>query len=584
VDVALTVNRARLAGPGATRGAVERWLAQVPVEALGLGPDELLYVPRLAAPVPLRGDVSGRAGAAAIADRLRALLEAAERDPMTAPRRDGACRFSSLPRYLAWLAALWLREGSAESRAAFAAATGGLSPREWRRTALLRDGAVLVAVAAALARAGIAARWIGMFDDAELALARKALADRFGLDLDQAVHPRTAPGVAVTLRRSAAAAMPRPLERTAMAGAAAWLDALEVRWRALPAEPRQMLLAMIVLARMPGLAGARDFASRLAAIAGDEAESPAAAPDPVRLPRGGAKAPPLAAAQMGTGIARSRSVRAAPVAAPAMSRGLGQPGEARDPGRGVATVSLPAPPADAFEPAADERFASAYAGLLFLLNAFVALGLYPDFAEPRGARLEPSPLWLADRIGLFWFGAAYRRDALCRWVAEQGRGGRLPGGWAVEPAWLAGFDRDSPPRIVESGGRATLWHAAGFPLADGHSARPRRLRALARRLGGVRRPLEPVRRARRYRLPGAPDARWIACLAHYLDARIRIAAGDPALGLSSLALAGKLSVRDLDLTASFRLDSHPVGLRTAGLDRDLGWQPAEGRSIGFRFE
>jgi hypothetical protein len=251
-------------------------------------------------------------------------------------------------------------------------------------------------------------------------------------------------------------------------------------------------------------------------------------------------------------------------------------------------LAAPAPPpataAAVAAPAADQCFSSAFAGLLFLLNAFVALGIYPDFAEPRRARLAPSPLWLADRIGRCWFGAAYRRDPLCRWIARHARGGRLPGSWAVEREWLAGFDNDAPPRAVERDGRVTLWHEAGFPLADGQKARPRRLRALARRCGCTRRPREPARSARRHRLPRAPGARWIACLAHYLDARIRIAAGDPALGLSSLALAGALSVRELELTARFRLDSHPIGLRMAGLDRDLGWQPAEGRSIGFRFE
>ncbi len=31
------------------------------------------------------------------------------------------------------------------------------------------------------------------------------------------------------------------------------------------------------------------------------------------------------------------------------------------------------------------------------------------------------------------------------------------------------------------------------------------------------------------------------------------------------------------------LDAHPLAIRIAGLDRDPGWIPAAGRSIGFRF-
>ncbi len=75
--------------------------------------------------------------------------------------------------------------------------------------------------------------------------------------------------------------------------------------------------------------------------------------------------------------------------------------------------------------------------------------------------------------------------------------------------------------------------------------------------------------------------RWSACLALYLNARLeRITDA----GLSLLAQPARVETRDLDLRAIFDLDRHPIELRLAGLDRNPGWQPAEGRSIAFAFE
>ena len=52
METLLLVHHARVASSAATRGDVERWLDNVPVEALGLGEGELFYVPRLRMRVP----------------------------------------------------------------------------------------------------------------------------------------------------------------------------------------------------------------------------------------------------------------------------------------------------------------------------------------------------------------------------------------------------------------------------------------------------------------------------------------------------------------------------------------------------
>ncbi len=153
-----------------------------------------------------------------------------------------------------------------------------------------------------------------------------------------------------------------------------------------------------------------------------------------------------------------------------------------------AFVPIPRPALSATLLAPDVSFSTGFGGLFFLLNAFTALGLYPDFTEPAGRRLEPSPLWLADRIGRHWFGARYRRDPLANWVAAHAESGRLPHDWRVEPDWLIGFETAAAPRLTRIRRRATLWHPDGFPLFDGDDrGLPPRERRRARLWQGRRR-------------------------------------------------------------------------------------------------
>jgi hypothetical protein len=233
-----------------------------------------------------------------------------------------------------------------------------------------------------------------------------------------------------------------------------------------------------------------------------------------------------------------------------------------------ATEAIPHSALPATLLAPDVRFSTDFGGLLFLLNAFVALGLYPDFTEPRGKRLDPSPLWLADRIGRYWFGARYRRDPLANWITAHAESGRLPPNWRIEPDWLVGFETPAARRLTRRRRRTTLWHPAGFPLVDGgeRDLRPRERRARLASRTPVRLPLMQ---------------RWAACLALYLNARLEHLTGS---GLMLLAQPARIETRDLDLQAVFGLDRHPIELRLAGLDRNPGWQPAEGRSIAFAFE
>lgn len=589
---AISVKHAHVPRGYGTRDEVERWFGRIPVERLGLGEREIFYVPRLH--LRLRGPpgtLDGRIPEI-LFEELRALLAAAGRGGQQRFAPDRAYVFDSRARYLAWLIRLWIGELSAVAREAFRGATGHPSLASWQRAAVLRQAPEFVATLARLAETGHAARWLERFDSADLAIARQTLQSGFGLALPEPPPGRPAHSVPAPSR---AGDLPTDPPATLFREIVEALRAHGNDWHALPPPARALLLACALLARVPAssvrdapMLATRiaDFAMRREATAADmppaalwtarerpvglagvaahaieAAERERAPPvlqtiEPLRRARPTGREPdtevPMAEARAGhlANVARARSAA---------------------PGRRPPPRSLP--PDEPFL-AADAAFDSAFGGLLFLINAFVALGLYPDFTQPLGRRLDPSPLWLVDRIGRWWFGARYRRDPLADWIAANAARGRLPPVWRAKEEWLAGFGAAPAPRLFRRGARATLWHRAGFPLLDGPEHRlARYLRRPARGQAAAARRPHP-------RLPACTPDRWAACLALYLDARLRLFGA----GLSLLELPANIRVRDLDLDAGFRLDIHPIALRMAGLDRNPGWQPAEGRSIAFGFE
>ena len=192
------------------------------------------------------------------------------------------------------------------------------------------------------------------------------------------------------------------------------------------------------------------------------------------------------------------------------------------------------------------------------------MGLYPDFTRPAEAGLALAPTRLLDRLALHWFGSPFGGDHLHKALAPDGANDPpLPDRWQVEPAWLEAFAGEGDSSTVTTSRHHKRWHPAGFPLAH----KPRRKRD-GRRKRGQRHD---------------PSARWLRCLSLYLDARIRRATDDPALGLSSLAIPGHCRISADRIDIDLALADLPLPLRLAGLDRDPGWLPAEGRAIAFHF-
>ncbi len=599
----LAVGRARLSGPGGSRVLLEQALGEVELDRLGLGPEEVLYVPRLTGPARLRpGETRHFANGLGLV--LGEIAERADRDPTGGSATDRPCRFSSRTAFAAWLIGAVLEKGRSEAAVLVRAATGRSSPQDWWRREVLSEGRSLVPLLIRLAEAGKAVRWLGTLDPIEVEQATASLTRDYGLAL-LPIALEAAPARLLDHESSSVATGVRAdvirRERAAADEVRAASDAIAARGEPLdelPLPARTVLVAAAVLARAPAIwrdALARAIAQGVGESRPLPSDAPAAADDAGENPVGSVSRRPAEDlfAQAGSpdrpqrrpaimlvepahpdtptiadDRAPDRSVDTSPVQAlssPAL------PLVSETPWNPFADSPREQVPAPLSEPR--EAFDTGFGGLVFLINAFLAMGLYPDFTRPLDPALPLPPLALADRLGCHWFGARYRRDPLHRWIMRRGAAGALPRRWRVEPDWLIPF----------GGGRAwhdgsTLWHTAGFPLANRVAATPaRRLaRALSVPLGSS----VSGRAGRR----ADQDPAWLACLALFLAARFRRAAAEDALTPATLAIPARVVIGEARLDVRFALGALPLALRLAGLDRDPGWLPAEGRDVRFHFE
>lgn len=153
-----------------------------------------------------------------------------------------------------------------------------------------------------------------------------------------------------------------------------------------------------------------------------------------------------------------------------------------------------------------KAFSTEFGGHLFVLNALIAHGWFPDFTRPLDVGMVPSP-WIAlGMLGRRWFGKRFQADRLSRWLE----------------------DRDG---------------ACGFA----ESSVEKEVRILEARIASGL---------------GTPLRRALALLCH----RRAVVLDDGNR-----------------LVARFALESHPLAIRLAGLDRDPGWMETGGRDVRFDF-
>jgi hypothetical protein len=215
-----------------------------------------------------------------------------------------------------------------------------------------------------------------------------------------------------------------------------------------------------------------------------------------------------------------------------------------------------------------------YGGVFFLLSMALYLYIYGDFTSPAEPGLELN-IW--DFLALMAFeltDGEIEKGPLWNELASlagrpksvrPGLGFDPPDEWRVSSEWLAAFAEDYVPQPTLTNGRMISVHPAGFAVMD--------VPAETSVADGTE-PREPVDRLQR----------WVGWMAGYFRARLVRALGreDAVALLCRRPARVVLTLTHVDVT--FALDHHPIELRMAGLDRDLGWIPAAGRYVAFHFE
>jgi len=583
----LQVGQVRLRGGiAADRERLQSQLDRVRPASIGLPAGAILVVPRLVAPRPLPRQDDGGLFADDIAGVLRAALRRA-RPPGRARSPDDPLLFLDEPETAATLIAQWLTGATPADRAWWPHLTGGESPPAWLRRRILPDARRLPALVATLARRGLAEALLGRLEAEDVRIALAAMAAGCGLSLP-APRPLSPPAPADS---DSGAATPEPAEALAL------IEAIvpEVHRTALAPPARLLLLVALLAERRPAMLATRAARAAFAAVA-SASLPPSARPEPRRrraspaAPRerrahpaeartGDSPRPPRAR-PAGSAVEELVEPPPSPAETPAPEARDARRADASRPARPVAIQSAPEP----------VEIATEFGGLLFLLNALLALGIYGDFTRPERALPGLSPFGLLRLLGRAWFGRPFVDDPLHGLLVRLAGGRRADSArafegppWSLPRRWLGPWPNAGPALVGGDRLRPMLWHPAGFPLAALDPAEPAAAARAARRLGlrGTPRP------ARLPSLPAAARARWIACLRRYLEARLARALNraDPAEAIAMLCRRpARVAADDAGVTVRFRLADHPLAIRLAGLDRDPGWIPAARRDVRYVFE
>jgi hypothetical protein len=473
------VHHARLRGaPDGLRARqrLEAALADLSPSSLGLPPQALLVVRKVAPKERLRLDRPGRDasyGRAARAE-LRSLASRARR-PWLHPdaAQADAVLVADEAELMACLIRDW-RRGTLPGCWWRTAAPGSLSAPEWWRRNLLPRGELLPAVTALLAEQGEAVAWMAHLTGDEARRAAAAAMAAHGLtlttpferpasraDLPQGVIPsnplrtgfsapaadflasdpalRRLEDIVPELRR-ASLVLPqsRLLALTlALQRAPAWTrrEAFQQAWRALDygatipvagqrAEPGDFPADSAAGTRAVSFPEAAGFLPKNSNL--EDGPPRQETPRTALLPtteRAGASSDEPTEAPTATGEHQSGRIDA-------VKSGPAADGNDRAMASDPCAPSEPRPPPSA-EPQADRSAAydrpelrlprtieTRFGGIFYLLNVALALGLYGDFTQPLKPGIALSPWnWLA-LLGRAWFGRAFERDPVWRLLAE----------------------------------------------------------------------------------------------------------------------------------------------------------------------
>ena len=227
-------------------------------------------------------------------------------------------------------------------------------------------------------------------------------------------------------------------------------------------------------------------------------------------------------------------------------------------------------------------------GVFHLVQVGQSLGLYGDFSTPStpGIHLD---VWDFVSLTAAGLGIGGRRDPVWQLLAdlagrdaarEPGAGYRPPRTWRVPGPWLAPLDSSGGWRWERGPGRQALVHPTGFTVLEG--AGLDRDHECARY--GVVRCVDAPAAASGGPQEKARD-RWRSHLTAYLRVRLSVAL-DVAPSRAGRLLCrrpARVHVTATRVDVESELADLPIEVRLAGLDRDLGFVPAAGLTIGFVF-
>jgi hypothetical protein len=210
---------------------------------------------------------------------------------------------------------------------------------------------------------------------------------------------------------------------------------------------------------------------------------------------------------------------------------------------------------------------SSFAGVLFLLNVALYLKLYSDFTSPLTPSLELN-IW--DFICLL--GVEFVREEMCEdklfdlLAALAGRNKFDPIGtyfappdeWRLPDSWIEPFPEVLESRELVCDGRLQLLHPAGFVISD--------------------KPIADCARGER------SLSRWVKWVSGYIGARLALAIGREDATQILCRIAGRVACTPTRVDVFYSLETYPIQIRLAGLDRDPGWIPAAGRYVAYHFQ
>ena len=237
-------------------------------------------------------------------------------------------------------------------------------------------------------------------------------------------------------------------------------------------------------------------------------------------------------------------------------------------------------------------------GLFYLINVGLFLNLYGDFTTPAQPGIA-LPVWdFVTLLGQKLVGKEMHADPVWGLLAHlSGRGEQVAPGadfeppdiWRIPVEWLGPFPEDEIWHWQAVDGRLRLRHPAQFLVLDVPllPVNPElQLRSALQDYGmqhAVELPPEPPA------IDGstAPLERWLGWLLPYVRTRLQRALQMPDADELAQILCvhrARVVVTATHVDIVLALDTLPIEIRLAGLDRNPGWVPAAGRFIAFHFE